>query len=199
MYVPMGKRNMNKTRLQEILTTVYKEQMIEFLKTHPEQFGEALEMAVGDEQPYCWRSAWLLWSCMEGNDKRIQAYIDKFLEVMPNKKDGHQRELLKILSMMELDENQEGRLFDICMNLWESINKRPSVRSNALMFILKTAKKYPELSGEINFITQEQYLETLSPGIKHSIIRMVKNIDGSVDSQGRTNVSVDDWRHHKEI
>ena len=164
-----------KTPLQEILTTVYKEQMIQFLTTHPEYFYEAVELALSDKQPYAWRSAWLLWSCMEENDKRVQGYIDTILQVMPQKKDGHLRELIKILGKMELTDEHEGRLFDICMNVWESINKGPSVRYHALVFILKLAKRHPELKGEIDFITQDQYLDTLSPGIKHSITRMVRD------------------------
>ncbi|MCP4290996.1 MAG: hypothetical protein GY780_04065 [bacterium] len=163
-----------KTRLEEILTTVYKEQMIEFLTTQPEHFQEALELAISNKQPYAWRSAWLLWSVMQENDKRVRAYVDTILEVMKKKKDGHLRELIKILSIMELNDDQEGYLFDICMNAWESINKGPSVRYNALVFILKIAEKHPELSEEIDFVTQDQYLETLSPGIRNSVSRMVK-------------------------
>ncbi len=159
------------------MSTFYKEQMILFLKTHPDQFVEALELAISDKQPYSWRSAWLLWSCIEENDIRVQKYIDAILKVMPEKKDGHLRELIKILSIMELDEDQEGLLFNICMNVWESINKGPSVRYNALVFILKIAKRHPELKGEIAFITQDQYLDTLSPGIKNSIIRMVRKAE----------------------
>ncbi|MFC2103688.1 hypothetical protein ACFLSS_04585, partial [Bacteroidota bacterium] len=93
------------------------------------------------------------------------------------KDDGHQRELLKILLLMELDEEYEGILFDVSMNLWESINKKPSVRFTAFKFIVKTAKKYPEIAKEISFLTQNHYLESLSPGVKHSISRMIKEFE----------------------
>jgi len=148
--------------------------MIIFLNTHPEHFTEALELAIGDKQPYCWRSAWLLYSCMEENDSRVRVYIPKIITVLPDKRDGHQRELMKLLHRMELDDEQEGRVFDLCMNMWESINKQPSIRANAFMFILKTVTKYPELKEEFAFITQDQYLETLSPGIRNSIKMKVK-------------------------
>jgi hypothetical protein len=36
------------------------------------------------------------------------------------------------------------------------------------------AKKHPDLSNEISFLTQTQYLESLSPGIKNAIERMIK-------------------------
>ena len=152
----------------------YKEGMVSFLDSHPECFSEAIELAISDKQPYSWRAAWLLWSCIEENDKRVHQYIKRIIESLTAKKDGHQRELLKILMMMELDDEYEGLMFDKCVTLWESINKKPSVRYSAFKFIIQIAKRHPDLSQEIALLSQDQYLETLSPGIKHSLIKMIK-------------------------
>jgi len=59
------------------------------------------------------------------------------------------------------------------MDLWEQLDKTPSIRMTAFKFIIQMAKKYPELSEEISIITQNHYLETLSPGIRHSISRLI--------------------------
>ena len=145
------------------------------MENHPEYFNEAIELALVDKQPYSWRAAWLLWSCMEENDKRIRKYLKKIIDSLKSKDDGHQRELLKILLQMELKEEYEGILFNLCMDIWEQINKTPSVRINALKFIIKIAKKHPELFQEITFLTQDHYLESLSPGVKHSVSKMMKD------------------------
>jgi len=150
--------------------------MISFMENHPEYFDEAIELAIANKQPYSWRAAWLLWSCMEENDQRIQKYIKKMVDTLQTKDDGHQRELIKILLKMELTEAYEGILFDHCMDIWEQISKAPSVRVNALKFIIKIAKKHPELFQEITFLTQDHYLESLSPGVKHSVSRMMKEL-----------------------
>ena len=162
------------TALEHILTSAYKDEMISFLDSHPEYFKEAIELAISNKQPYSWRSAWLLWSCMDENDKRIREYIKNIINSITTKKDGHQRELLKILLQMELDEEQEGYLFNVCVTVWETVNKKPSVRFAAFMFIVKIAKKHPDLYNEIAFFTQDQYLDSLSPGIKNAISRMIK-------------------------
>jgi hypothetical protein len=162
--------------LEDKLLSSYKEEMISFMHAHLEFFEEAIELAISDKQPYSWRAAWLLWSCMEENDQRIQKYIKKIVDSLKNKADGHQRELLKILLQMELKKEYEGILFDHCMDIWEQINKTPSVRINALKFIIKIAKKHPELSQEITFLTQDHYLESLSPGVKHSVSKMIKGL-----------------------
>ena len=162
------------TALENILTNEYKDGMISFMDAHPEVFKEAIELAISNKQPYSWRAAWLLWSCMDENDLRIRGYIQNIIDSLPEKKDGHQRELLKILLVMDLDEEQEGFLFDVCITIWEQINKKPSVRFTAFKFIIKIAKKHPDLFYEIAFLTQSQYLDSVSPGLKESIFRMTK-------------------------
>jgi len=101
--------------IENILLNSYKNEMISFMYSHPEYFEKAIELAVADKQPYSWRAAYVLWSVIEKNDKRIQKHIKKIVIAVKDKSDGHQRELIKILLMMDLDEKYEGVLFDICI------------------------------------------------------------------------------------
>jgi hypothetical protein len=162
------------TALEHVLTSTYKVGMISYLKAHPEDIDEAIKLAISDRQPYAWRAAWLLWSCMEENDPRVQKYIKEIVNSVKEKKDGHQRELIKILLQMDLAKKYEGLLFNICLDVWEQINKNPSVRYTAMKFIIKMAKKHPDLAKEITFLTQDQFMETLSPGVKRSLDKMMK-------------------------
>lgn len=163
------------TELEDILIGAYRDEMIAFLTSHAEYFDDALELALSDRQPFSWRAAWLLYNCMEENDTRVRKHIKRIIQTLPERKDGHQREFLKILLRMELDESHEARLFDTCMSIWEQPGKSPSVRFTAFRFILKMADKYPELSNEITGLTQDWYLDTLSPGVKRSVKRMVRD------------------------
>jgi len=164
------------TKLENILMSRHKEAMISFMNAHPEYFEEAIDLAISDKETFSWRAAWLLWSCMELNDQRIQSYVKTIIKSITTKNDGHQRELIKILLQMNLSEEQEGILFNTCMNIWERIDKMPSVRFTAFQFIVQTGKKYPELTEEIIFLTQNHYLESLSPGIKRSVQRLIKEV-----------------------
>lgn len=168
------------TPLEEVLASFSKERMIEYLNAHPEDFKEAILLACSDKQPFSWRAAWVLGIITEKKDKRIKPHLNKFISSLKEKEDGHQRELMKIILRMELNEDQEGHLFDMCEQIWKNIYKQPSVRSTALKIILKIAKKYPELNNEINLLAGKNYLNTLSPGIKHSVSMMIKDsIKGS--------------------
>ena len=163
------------TPLEESLTTLYKDEMVAFLKKHPEYFEEAIQLAISDKQPYSWRSAWLLWSVMTKNDSRFDNYIPAILQSIKDKQDGHQRELLKILYLLEIDEAYEGQLFDLCISLWENIEKKPSIRYTAFRFLVKITNKHPELRRELDFLLEPRYFETLSPGVKKGVFKMLKN------------------------
>ncbi|MBT8283936.1 MAG: hypothetical protein HKO75_01015 [Flavobacteriaceae bacterium] len=163
------------TLLEQKLLHSHKKEMIVFLKKHPEYFDEAVELAIQNKQPYSWRAAWVLWSYISKNDIRIKNHIPKLIKAIRNKADGHQRELLKILLEMNLNEEEEGYLFDLCVTLWEDVEKKPSIRYTAFKFIIKMAKKHPELSNEILLLAQDKYLNSLSPGVHRSIKKMITN------------------------
>lgn len=164
------------TPLEICLTHNYKDGMVAFLKAHPECWEEAIELAITNKQPYSWRAAWLLWSCLEKNDTRIQPHIQSLIEGLKDKKDGHQRELLKILFVMELSEEQESNLLDYCIRLWKDSQKTPSVRYTTFRFIHKIASKYPELRNEIKLYAEKKYVETLSPGVRKSINKLIQSL-----------------------
>ena len=75
---------------------------------------------------------------------------------------------------MDLKKEYESVLFGVCISIWEKINKKPSVRFTAFKIIVKIAKEHPELSHEIIFLTQNQYLDSLSPTVKKSISKMIR-------------------------
>jgi len=159
--------------LDDILTgRLRKQELVSFLEKHPELFEQTIKITLGDVQPQAWRAAWLIGHYMEHNDARLLPYVDSILSNIAAKGDGHQRELLKILNRMELNEDQEGILFDVSLSIWEEVHKSPSVRGTTFLTILSIVEKYPELKCEIEHLTQAHYTETLSPGIKHSFYKL---------------------------
>ena len=163
--------------LQQILTaSLRKDKLLTFLKENPNFFDETLKVSLQDKEPESWRAAWLIFHFMNKNDSRVTKKINAILKAISNKKDGHQRELLKILIKMNLTEKQEGVLFDRCITIWEDISKSSSVRGIAFSIFVNIVKIYPELISEIEFLTQGHYVETLTPGIRYSLIRMIKEL-----------------------
>ena len=160
--------------LKDILNGhLQKDPIVSLLKENPVVFDEAIQLAQQSDERTAWRAAWVLFHAMEDHDPRIHPHLLAFISALRGKRDGHQRELLKIIERLKPEEDLEGELFDICMGIWENPGKSPSSRITAFRVMFRIAKKYPELLGELSFLLQEHYTETLSPGIKYSLQRML--------------------------
>lgn len=164
------------TELENILKNTYKDDMMEYINSHAEAFEELICLAVGDKQPYSWRAAWILSDNTKKNDQRVKPYIDEIINKISDKKSGHKRELMKVLMKMELNDNQTDKLFNESMDIWEAINLSPSVRFYAFRIISNIAMNNPELINEIKFLVEDHFLETLSPGIKRSVDKMIDKV-----------------------
>jgi hypothetical protein len=149
--------------------------MIAFMESHPEKFKELIELAIINEHPYSWRAAWLLFDCMEEDDLRVKPYIKKIINILEQVKDGQKRDLINVLRKMKIEEEQEGLLFDTCIFIWTKTDKIPSVRWSALKLMLQITKKHPDLYHEVLLLTQNEYVETFSPGIGRSIQKLLKD------------------------
>jgi len=116
----------------------------------------------------------LLGHIQKPDDIRLFPYLDRFLEIMNQCSDGHQRQLLIILNKMRLNEDQQGLAFDCALTIWEAIGKIPSVRISAFDVLLRIAESHPELRNEIEHWAQPMYTDSLSPGIRNSLFRRLK-------------------------
>ncbi|RNC84441.1 MAG: hypothetical protein ED557_05515 [Balneola sp.] len=165
--------------LKSVLLSREKLKKVEFLDEHPECFDEAMSIALTDEKPFGWRATWMIGGYMKKNDPRITPYISEIIDVLPELEDGHQREFIKILLKMDMEEEQESRLYDYSTTLWEQVQKKPSVRHFAFQCMIRFAEKYPELNHEILVLAQPHYVNALSPGIRKSILKAIRKIEES--------------------
>lgn len=143
----------------------------------PEEFESIVALTITDEKPICWRAAWVVQTFMEQDDERVQPYVDAILQIIPQKEDGHQRELLKILAQMNLNDDRESILYDECVAIWESVRKKPGTRYFAFQQMVKMVEKYPELMQEIHAVTQPQHINTLSPGVRQGVVKLIQQLN----------------------
>jgi len=162
------------TKFERLLISSHRPELEAYIVGHPESFKQAIELAIADKQPYSWRAGWLSWSCMEKNDERVRKYVKGIVDSLPKRNDNQQRELLKILEKMEIDEELEGLLFHNCVEIWEQTNKGPSVRLNALKIITKIARKHPALIPEVTLLLQGRLTDCLSVRVNKSINKMAQ-------------------------
>ena len=167
------------TKLEYILTNSHKAEMIAYMESNPKDFTEAIQLAIADKQPYSWRASWLLWSCMHKNDKRVSKYLKQIIDVLPERKDNQQRELLMIIQRMELNDEYEGQLFESCVEIWKQIVKNQSLRCNAFKILVTISKKHPSLIREINLLKESYYTHTLSDCAQKKISQLMNDLTTS--------------------
>lgn len=165
------------TPLEQVLISMYKPDMIAYMKAHPEAFHVALNLALSDKQPFAWRAAWLLWDCMNEDDSRVKKHVKKIISYLPAARDNQKRELLKILSMMEIADDDCAQLFDYCTALWLQDEKAPSIRLACIKMALKISAKFPELTHEVIALTGDQYLTGLSPAVVKSLRKLISTVN----------------------
>jgi hypothetical protein len=165
---------------EHLLTNSYKAGLITHLNSHPKDFAETIHLALSNKQPYSQKAAWLLWSCMKKNDSRLRKYIKQIIKTLSDTNDSQLRELLIVLEKMEINSNDEGRLFNICVDKWRRVEKKPSVRYAAFRLMIKIAQKYPDLFHEIEILTGEQYTNMLSVTARRSIRKMTDKTKCSI-------------------
>lgn len=162
------------TDLEDVLSTARKDEAVAYMAEHPEDVEPALIWATSDHPCHNWRAAWLLTHGITPNDSRVRPFIGGFLQCLSNTSDQHARELLKILLKMELDDEQEGTLFNRVIAIWEDTDRKPAVRFYAIKIILNMVIKYPDLSNEVRALIQPHYLSPLTSGIRASVVRHIR-------------------------
>ncbi|MGB0346063.1 MAG: hypothetical protein ACPGGA_01185 [Balneolaceae bacterium] len=167
----------DKPSLDIVLSKFFKKDVFNFMNQFPEEFESIVVLTITDEKPICWRAAWVVQTFMEQDDERVQPYVDAILQIIPQKEDGHQRELLKILAQMNLNDDRESILYDECVAIWESVRKKPGTRYFAFQQMVKMVEKYPELMQEIHAVTQPQHINTLSPGVRQGVVKLIQQLN----------------------
>ena len=117
-----------------------------------------------EEKTTSWRAAWIVNHLSENNDKRLQKPLHNIIKSIKDKENRHQRELIKIVRKMQLNEKNEGIFFDVCMSIWKGgQTKQPAVRYYCGLFIIEMAKKYPEIKNELDYLTADYYTKNPLP------------------------------------
>ena len=145
-----------------------KEMLIGYLKKNPQLKDYTIRLSLENQHPASWKACWVLQVTSAVNDPDLIPYLDSMIQSLEGKTDGHQRELLKLIQRLPWNEDQEGLLYEACMEIAGSLHKSPSVRLTAFRLLSSLVVKYPELWHEVQTILSEDYLENISPGIRNS-------------------------------
>lgn len=170
------------TSIEHILSTLLKDDLMEYIETHPKSIEALLQLAILNKPPHSARAAWLLSKVANKNKRKIKVYVLQMIAVLRVVKDGQKRSLINVLRQLDLEETAEGMLYDVCVDIWIDLKKIPSARFTAFKFIVEIGTKYPELYHELILLTEDHYLESLSQGIKRITYRMINDYKKKINA-----------------
>lgn len=155
----------------DLTTRIHKDSLLEKIKSNEANTAKLLTWSIQSDQPLGWRATWLLRQVIATKDDRITPLVGQIIDSYPGFNHSQKREWLKLLINQEFTEEEEGRLYDLCILEWKNIHHHPALRASALLLIFAILKKYPELTNELNHLMTADYLDELSPGIKKGIMK----------------------------
>ena len=179
----MANHLMNILKSNKCWSVLSQNEIRTFINSNIGDIDALIELATSDNKEYNFRIVWLLFKGTKKNDPRIKPFLSDLIYGIENKKSGHQRELIRSIMKHELSDNQESALYDQCIVIWKDLSLKPGTRYYAYLFLHKLSLKYPELMNELRHFFTEIYLETLSPGIKHSIQKKTTELRLNSDFQ----------------
>jgi len=161
--------------VESLLSSLLKDDLVAYFELHPQKIRAVIQLAKSSNPPHSARAAWLLSKMVRKKNIKIKRHIPDILHILPLVEDGQKRDLINVLRALNLNEKEEGTLYDISITIWSDPGKIPSVRITAFRFILELCNKFPELGNEIILLTEDYYLESLSPGIKRIVHRLIND------------------------
>ena len=88
--------------------------------------------------------------------------------------------------MFDLNEDQDGLLYNIAVDTWINTKLKSSTRFYAMIHILKIVDKYPLLRKEVDFLLDNHFMDSLSNGIRSSIIKKINSYKQNIQKEKKT-------------
>ncbi|MEP7253788.1 MAG: hypothetical protein ABI683_15450 [Ginsengibacter sp.] len=151
------------------------DKIISWVGTDQKRFDELFLLFLNDEYRVTQRASWPLSFCTIAHPFLIEKKLDKLLRNLkkPGLHNAVKRNTVRLLQHVNIPEQNEGVVMEICFEYLESPNEAVAVKAFALNTLSKLAKKYPEISPEVKLLIEDQIAHQ-SAAFKVSARRFLK-------------------------
>lgn len=139
------------------------------------KLGELMECFFSDDIRICQRASWSVCFVALKKSDLLTPYLDRMIENLEKPKhDAVVRNTVRAWEEMEIPEEYEGLIFEICFNYVVSTKHAVAIRAFAISVSSKIALKYPELREELISEFDNQLLYAERPAIKFRLKKYIK-------------------------
>lgn len=145
---------MKKIELSEVLVKGMGKHVVDKLAAQanddPVLYRELLDVLETQETTPAMKASWVLANAARLDKAPAQKHGSRFLQLLFNARiGGVQRELMKVLEVVELSDEEEGRFVDLCFQLLRQPGLDVGIRYYGLRILRQKVKKYPDLKPEL--------------------------------------------------
>lgn len=129
-------------------------------------YKNLMEIALYDSNKKSWRAAYLIDKINDSFPELLFPYLQEMIDqVRIEKSSGKKRHFLKLISLNELNKNQQGFIFDFCIETLKSAKEPAAVRVHAMQILHNIALNEIELIPEILLIIKDELENHSTAGI----------------------------------
>lgn len=158
---------MTKAELKELIESWENLQyLVPDIARNPEYYKLLIEVAFYDTNPKSWRAAYLLDSINDLDPGLLRPFLSEMIEqVQIEKSTSKKRHFLKLISLNDLTKEQQGYLFDFCIETLTSEKEPVAVRVHAMQILCNIAENEPALIPEIVLVIENEMENHSTAGI----------------------------------
>ncbi len=149
----------SKKTLQEIL---------EFVGSDPLNFKELMHYFLGENNRITQVASWAIGHLGETNPELLKPYHKELVEqlALKNRHNAVRRNIIRAYQFIEIPEEIEGELYDICHKFILTHDEAIAIRAFSMTVCERIATKYPELIPEL-IVAIEATIPHGSSGLKN--------------------------------
>lgn len=136
------------------------------------------KVAFSNDQKLADRAFWVIEKIVVEQPNLFEPYVDELVRVLVNGQptDPQLRIGLKILTLVDYNEEHEGNIICLCTDIMCDTKRPIAVRCNALELFALISKKYPPLQQELKLTISQLQHEDLTAGFKARIKKVFRGL-----------------------
>ncbi len=137
-----------------------------YIGNDSEKFGQLIDLLFNGKVPIPQRAAWVVATIAEKHAELCLPYLVTIVERLEEfEHTGIHRCLLKVISEIDIPEQLQGKLYDICYE-WLIIKTSPiAVKVYCMQILFNISEVEPDLKHELKLVIEE-LIDHESPGIQ---------------------------------
>lgn len=134
------------------------DRIVTWIGSNQQRFNELFYLFLNDESRVTQRAAWPLSFSAIAHPALMKNNFEKLIKNLhhPNLHDAIKRNTVKLLQQIEIPEECEGDVMNICFQYVESPTEAVAIKAFSLTILGKLAKKFPEILPEIKLLIEGQ-------------------------------------------